>query len=713
MNTLNDFHPARFDSLRATTPQPVTWDAILEELTGETHAVATRHYREICRLLQQAETAGDNMQAESLKKQKELLKLNRPAFVASVGLEGGRTQAHVTAYSGFIMVDIDHIDAAEFVPILGKVKADVHSFLTYTTLSGLGIRVIARVEGKVTRQNFFTAWQAVNEYYARLTDTATDGQCKNATRMSVICHDPEALLRPDAVPFSLPELLSEHPPIRRIGRRTTARRAATVVRRLVEEEGIHYEAHSHNDYICRCLYWMNRFGVSQPEAENWALTIFSDYDHAAIRSTVRSCYAQTAEHGVCRLRDYSSPVGKQAGNTRKATIEEMENFIVEQMDVRMNLLTHQIEVRMKTADEWMPMNDTLENSLWCSMQRKGMEVDLFRLRTLLFSDFAPHYHPLKEYIENLPAWDGTIDYIGRMAAMVHTAPADSARFGECFRRWLVGMLAGALDERVVNHVILVFIGRQGSFKTSFMQNLLPPCLRRYYTSKTNSQRLSKDDLFTMTENLIVNFEEIDSMQRTELNQLKAMTTTLYVNERPAYGRNKIRLPHVASFCATGNNLQFLTDDTGNRRWLAFEVESIDNPWEVQIPYEGIYAQAYHLLQHGYRYWFQDKEIEELNRRNRRFEAPNPARELIVTFYRKPVGMEKARYLTASQIVARFGGSIRLNAVQVGRVLKELGFKKVHTRSGDFWLMVERSGTEIAEILPDCPETENQDNASEV
>ncbi|MCS2919442.1 virulence-associated E family protein [Parabacteroides merdae] len=69
----------------------------------------------------------------------------------------------------------------------------------------------------------------------------------------------------------------------------------------------------------------------------------------------------------------------------------------------------------------------------------------------------------------------------------------------------------------------------------------------------------------MTENLLVNFEEIDSMQRSELNQLKAMTTTLYVNERPAYGRNKVHLPHVASFCATGNNLQFLTDDTGNRR----------------------------------------------------------------------------------------------------------------------------------------------------
>lgn len=127
--------------------------------------------------------------------------------------------------------------------------------------------------------------------------------------------------------------------------------------------------------------------------------------------------------------------------------------------------------------------------------------------------------------------------------------------------------------------------------------------------KTNSQRLTKDDLFTMTENLLVNFEEIDSMQRSELNQLKAMTTTLYVNERPAYGRNKVHLPHVASFCATGNNLQFLTDDTGNRRWLPFEVTAIDNPWTAHIDYEGLYAQAKHLLDNDFRYWYRDHEIE--------------------------------------------------------------------------------------------------------
>lgn len=706
------FWPSRFASLRDTVPVPTTWGDLVEEIRGGRHLTVTRLYRETCARLAEAEAAGDIASVEELKRRKVSLKTSQAAFVCSVILEGGRSQQHVRGYSDKAMVDIDDLNGKSLDTLVARVKADPHTFLAYVTLSGRGLRVVARVEPAPTdARTFARAWQTVNDYYARLLGVKVDAQCKNATRMSVLCHDPEVCYRPEAEALVVEPEAPARPRASR-GRPVRAVSAAPTVRRLVEDDGILYAPGSHNAYICRCLYWMNRFGVSEADAEAWALSEFADYDAAehSVAATVRSCYAQTAEHATCRLARYArarTSKDKSGGGGSRAprvSVEQMEDFIGRWCQLRRNLLIHQLEVRLmdgagEEEPRWQLMTDALENSLWRAMQHEGLDADLFRLRTLLQSDFVPTYHPLRRYLDTLPPWDGTTDYIGRLARMVVCRGTSAAEFDYYFRRWLVGMLAAALDDGVVNHEILVLLGPQGSFKSSFLENLLPPCLRRYYTTKTNSQRLTKDDLFTMTENLLVNFEEIDSMQRPELNQLKAMTTTLYINERPAYGRNKVRLPHVASFCATGNNLQFLTDDTGNRRWLPFEVEHIENPWTTPIDYEGVYAQAKALLDGGFRYWFQGDEVEALNRRNRRFEAPNPARELILAHYRRPSALEKGRYLTASQICARFA-SMRLSPVQVGRAMKELGFEQVETHHGRFWLAVERSVDEMNSVLPE-------------
>ena len=179
-----------------------------------------------------------------------------------------------------------------------------------------------------------------------------------------------------------------------------------------------------------------------------------------------------------------------------------------------------------------------------------------------------------------------------------------------------------------------------------------------------------------------------------------MASQPFVKDRPAYGRSKVRLPHRASFCATGNNLLFLTDDTGSRRWLVFVVDHIDNPWTATINYTGVYSQIRHLIKSGFCYWFDTKEIAEINVRNREYETPNLARELIATRYRKPLDTEQTVYLTASDIVARFGGQVRLSAIQVGKALQDMGIEQYRTKHGRFWKLFERPTTDIGHIVPD-------------
>ena len=723
-------NPSRFHSLRDTRPEPTTWQVLFKEITNSTHTAATRHYRAHLATLSDIEATGDAQQLEQWKLTKSNLKNAQPAFIPSVLLEGGRTYAHVKGFTGFIMVDIDGIPPERFAAILTLVKEDIHSFLVYITISGCGIRVISHVEGGVTKANYRMVWEWVNDHYARLCEVEIDGQCKNATRMSVLCHDPEALLRPEASSFHTSGMKPREQPKRGTAVTVTAERAYKIIRAQLEEEGIAYAPGSYNDYVSRCFYHTNRCGVPQADAEAWALRTFPDYPRERLLPIVKSCYSLTMEFNTVPLpRSVRKKEKENDSSHKKATVEEMEEFINGYMKFRMNMLTHQIEIQLiadaytdrpeASACHWQRLTDHIENSLWCAMQHHGMAVNLNELHTLLGSDFVKEYHPLKEYLDGLPPWDGETDYIGRLAAMVHVKESPHSplqqdksrerndlsetpvRFADILKRWMVSMIAAALDETVVNQVILTLIGRQGSYKTSFMQHILPPVLSEYYTTKSNSSRMTKDDLFTMTENLVINLEEIDTMPPSELNQLKAMVTQRYVDERRAYGRNKVHLPHVASFVATGNNLQFLTDDTGNRRWLPFEVEDIDSPWEADIPYEGIYSQTYALYQDvNFRYWFTDKEIQQLRGHVQQFEVPRPEYELILTYYRKPVGLERGVYTTSSQIIGRFGNtSLRLSFQKVGRAMRELGFRQVKASNANYWVVVERTTEEVQHLLP--------------
>ena len=723
-------NPSRFHSLRDTRPEPTTWQVLFKEITNSTHTAATRHYRAHLATLSDIEATGDAQQLEQWKLTKSNLKNAQPAFIPSVLLEGGRTYAHVKGFTGFIMVDIDGIPPERFAAILTLVKEDIHSFLVYITISGCGIRVISHVEGGVTKANYRMVWEWVNDHYARLCGVEIDGQCKNATRMSVLCHDPEALLRPEASSFHTSGMKPREQPKRGTAVTVTAERAYKIIRAQLEEEGIAYAPGSYNDYVSRCFYHTNRCGVPQADAEAWALRTFPDYPRERLLPIVKSCYSLTMEFNTVPLpRSVRKKEKENDSSHKKATVEEMEEFINGYMKFRMNMLTHQIEIQLiadaytdrpeASACHWQRLTDHIENSLWCAMQHHGMAVNLNELHTLLGSDFVKEYHPLKEYLDGLPPWDGETDYIGRLAAMVHVKESPHSplqqdksrerndlsetpvRFADILKRWMVSMIAAALDETVVNQVILTLIGRQGSYKTSFMQHILPPVLSEYYTTKSNSSRMTKDDLFTMTENLVINLEESDTMPPSELNQLKAMVTQRYVDERRAYGRNKVHLPHVASFVATGNNLQFLTDDTGNRRWLPFEVEDIDSPWEADIPYEGIYSQTYALYQDvNFRYWFTDKEIQQLRGHVQQFEVPRPEYELILTYYRKPVGLERGVYTTSSQIIGRFGNtSLRLSFQKVGRAMRELGFRQVKASNANYWVVVERTTEEVQHLLP--------------
>ena len=268
-------------------------------------------------------------------------------------------------------------------------------------------------------------------------------------------------------------------------------------------------------------------------------------------------------------------------------------------------------------------------------------------------------------------------------------------FHRCLKKWLVGMIAGFLSDRV-NHEILVLIGKQGIYKTTWFHFLLPPELRNYYVAKNNSRRMSKDDRLLLAEAGLICLEEIVSMTDEEVDQIKAAVSLPQVVERAAYARNKEVRPHLASFCGTGNHLNFLTDITGNRRWLPFEVENILSPYDHPLDYTGLYSQVMHLWQSGFAYWFDQEEIRALAKHVSRFEAPNMEEDQIRKHFRVPAPGEAYEIYSVADVlsVINLEQKMVLSPTRVGMLLSKLGYKKIRTFKARGYMMCRFTPEEI-------------------
>jgi len=392
-----------------------------------------------------------------------------------------------------------------------------------------------------------------------------------------------------------------------------------------------------------------------------------------------------------------------------ATVEDIQNFLMDRVLLRHNVITKRVEWRdprdpsrppLFRGGDWQPISDRVVNSLWAELSAtKAVRVqDMYRV---IESDFVPEYHPFRYYLDHLPPWNGRDDYLLELSLSVCVKgdEQDQWQFAEYLRKWLVGMVAGWVDDAVVNNVILVLIGEQGSYKTTWFNYLLPPELKQYFYTKTNAQRMGRDELLALAQYGLVCCEELDTMRPSELNQLKAAVTMPSIDERAAYAHFHEHRQHIASFCGTGNNVQFLSDPTGNRRWLPFEVQSIMSPREYPFNYEGIYSQAYALYREGFQFWFSREEVLRLSAHNRQFETPRLEEELVQLYFRAPAPNEPGEFISVAYALQLISANIsqKLSTVALGRAFVNQGFRKKTYRNVRGYVVVRRSAEEMLSI----------------
>ena len=728
-----------------------------------------------------------------------------PACSIGVLFDGnGRNAANILGFTGLALCDIDSLVneelrmkneesqdrrseggsqfATAIETVRQKINADPHTLLCYVTIGGNGFRIIYRYTREAAEDclstplsprrgaggeavwrgaggeaiSFPAAFLKGNRYYAELVGHEYDAQCSDYSRLCGLAHDPEVYVNWEAEPFVITDdeiLAANFSADKERGkpRREYAAGTHTVsvedawqnVEKTLAGRGLVYQSGHHHDYVMHAAFLMNRYGVDLDELLQWASQVWSDYNNKERENTIRSCYKKTQEHGTWRL----NRAGRKPKETSMITLPEIKDWLRQHVEVIYNVVTDQL--MYKAGGEAFGL---LDERVVCSIRSQmaadtGKRVLKNDVMDVLRSDFARLYHPVREYIESLPAWDGK-DRVKELCSHVveseelrmknqrslaegksneefptgkvggkeeiqssmgkGTAVADSSFFNLhsslfewALHKWLVACVASWMSDLSSNHEIFVLIGAQGIYKTTFFRHLLPPQLRMYFWENAHNSFASKDDHLALAENCLVEIEEIDLQNPRDISELKALATSEKVKERRPYARFREEKHRLASFCGSGNQQHFLSDDTGNRRWLCFKVDHIDDPRTWALDYDQLYAQLRDELRQGFRYWFDPDEQRIVEQQNQAFRIESDEEQLIRSRLRPPRTTDKITLMNAASICQFINGGVvgrGLSSRKVSLAMTKLGFKRVRTNQGAFYEVYQIPPNEIQPTL---------------
>lgn len=369
---------------------------------------------------------------------------------------------------------------------------------------------------------------------------------------------------------------------------------------------------------------------------------------------------------------------KQPAHKKTSKTEMIESYLSEKYEFRFNTIKCKPEMKNLLMDEkeFYPLDKYRLNSLKREIDVNGIETSANALKELFESDFSTAVNPIQEYFKELKPNKSDTDYIAELCSTVSVVNAN--KWKEYLTKWLVAVVANAMtDKGCQNHTCLVLTGGQGKFKTTWLDHLCPRKLSAYnYTGKIDPH--NKDSQTYIAEFLFINIDDqLRQLNKKDENELKNLITIPSVKYRRPYDPWITEYPHLASFMASVNGNDFLTDPTGSRRFLPFEVANIDIKKAKTLDMDKVWAQAFSLFKSGFVYYFNDEEIQELHEGNKAFQVVSTEEQMIQEFFDLPKHRAEAtHYLTNALIQDHIEKHTRakLMTKKIGEALTRLGFE---------------------------------------
>ena len=313
----------------------------------------------------------------------------------------------------------------------------------------------------------------------------------------------------------------------------------------------------------------------------------------------------------------------------------IRDYLTNKYKFRLNIIEQQLEAWEIQGNSKEEYKELREENLYCELMERGERQVSSCVSAILGSDlYVTEHNPIKEYFKKLPKWDKSKpDHISKLANFVVAKNQDW--FNAQFIKMLVRNVAAALGYIPFNKQCFVLTGGQSAGKSTFLRFLCPTELAPYYTEEIDF--ISKDGVIALTQNFLINLEELDKYNKTESGHIKTFMSKDQVKVRLPYAKRATRQKRIASFLGTTNQPQFLTDPTGNVRWLVMEIETINHDHGGAKGYNSIdidlvYAQAHSLLKSGFEYKLTAEEIRQSEQNNKSFLSETTESGIILEYF---------------------------------------------------------------------------------
>ena len=378
---------------------------------------------------------------------------------------------------------------------------------------------------------------------------------------------------------------------------------------------------------------------------------------------------------------------KEDKNSVRSNIVSMMKLLESRYDFRYNTVMKYVEYLPKDKGwyGYRPVEPRVQKRMTLEVQLADIRVSIKDVRNFLESDYIKNYNPIEEYLfQCYDKWDGK-DHI---RALARTVPTANPHWEDWFYTWFLGMVdqwRGFTHRQYGNSVAPLLISKQGYNKSTFCRRLLPPELQWGYSD--NLILSEKRQVYqAMAQFMVINLDEFNQIspqvQQGFLKNLIQLPTLKY---KPPYGSHVMEFPRLASFIATSNMKDILSDPSGNRRFIGVE---LTGPIDVSVRpnYQQLFAQALSALNNGEKSYFDAEQVKLIMKSNSQFEVIQPIDQYFLLYFELVDDEKEGEYLTAAEIFdylkKQIGSSLKVNSLMgFGRKLANMSELK-HKRFSD-------------------------------